>query len=176
MSNQSRADRFDRGDFRARDAARRNQSDLIWPIDGLQLLRLGQSVMTNRDGTGRPHMGIDIFAETGALVLAARDGEVLRVIDGRSAPKEALRRAGLFIDVQGPDGRVYRYLHLGTAAARAGDALTQGAVIGTVARAFTSGLRESPHLHFEIRASDRDGRHGYGAAVNPLSLLPKRSV
>ena len=197
----SRSDRFDRGDFGARYArpdsiaadsvvkpsapALVSQTEspshatlalpyrVRWPIARAQLHRVGQSVLADRNGQGRPHKGIDLFADAGTPVLAAQQGRVIRVVDGRSGTSASQQRAGLFIDVLGKDTLVYRYLHLGEARVRSGQTVRQGDVLGTVAAAHTSGLSETPHLHFEIRQKDVDrSRNDYGTPVDPLRLLP----
>ena len=181
----SRADRFDRADFDARYGERVQDREapaparsarsarLVWPIARAHLLRVGQSALQDRDGKGRPHKGVDLFALAGTEVRSACTGRVLRVVDGRVSPSPAQRRAGLFVDVEGDAGRVYRYLHLHEVRVAAGGALEQGAVLGTVAPPFTSGLAEAPHLHFEIRQGDVDrSRADYGAPLDPLRLLP----
>ncbi|MFO0576112.1 MAG: M23 family metallopeptidase [Polyangia bacterium] len=129
--------------------------------------------MDDRDGNGRPHKGIDIFAPAGAEVLAARAGTILRVIDGRQGTTSGRRRAGLFIDLRGSDDLIYRYLHLGATTVQKGDAVRQGAVLGTIAPPFTSGLDEAPHLHFEVRQGDYQRvREDYGLPIDPRRLLP----
>lgn len=197
----SRSDRFDRGDFGARyarpepiaaDSVVKPSAPVLappaeaasqepgapayrahWPIARAQLHRVGQSVLADRNGRGRPHKGIDLFADAGTEVLAAQHGRVLRVVDGRSGKIASQQRAGLFIDVLGSDALVYRYLHLGEARVRSGQTVRQGTVLGTVATAHTSGLREAPHLHFEVRQKDVDrSRKDYGTPVDPLRLLP----
>lgn len=197
----SRSDRFDRGDFGARyarpepiaaDSVVKPSAPVLaprpdspssatvappyrvqWPIARAQLHRVGQSVLADRNGQGRPHKGIDLFADGGTPVLAAQQGHVLRVVDGRNGKRASQQRAGLFIDVLGMDMLVYRYLHLGEARVRAGQTVNQGSVLGTVAAAHTSGLRETPHLHFEIRQKNVDrNREDYGPPVDPLRLLP----
>ena len=196
----SRSDRFDRGDFEARYSRQDATSAAVsvrpsagvaadssskpsghkprgtqvsWPIDRAQIRRVGQSVLTDRNGKGRPHKGIDIFAPTGTPVLAAQGGRILRVVDGRGGTSASQRRAGLFIDVLGRDSLVYRYLHLGEARVNSGQTVREGTVLGVVAAAHTSGLADATHLHFEIRLGDvgHDPRD-YGASIDPLRLLP----
>lgn len=181
----SRSDRFDRGDYEARyveqsvrnaketPALARHIQRLLWPIANAQLQRVGDSVLADRNGQGRPHKGIDLFAPAGTSVLAACGGRVLRAIDGRTSPSSAQRRAGLFVDVEDESGLIFRYLHLGTAQVRSGDSVLPGALLGTVASSFTSGLAEAPHLHFEIRQGDFDrGKKDYGKPVDPRRMLP----
>lgn len=146
---------------------------LVWPIARAALQRVGDSVLASRDAHGRPHKGVDLFAPAGTEVRAARGGQVLRVVDGRTSASEAQRRAGLFVDVLGKDTLLYRYLHLDAARVRTGDSVRQGAVLGVVAAPHTSGLADAPHLHFEIRQADYGrARKDYGAPVEPLRLLP----
>lgn len=181
----SRAERFDRADFDARYGERVQDREapapapparsarLVWPIARAHLLRVGQSALQDRDGKGRPHKGVDLFAAAGTEVLSASQGHVLRVVDGRTSASASQRRAGLFVDVRSPDGLVLRYLHLHEARVAAGTAVDRGDVLGTVAPPFTSGLAEAPHLHFEIRQGDVDhSRADYGAPLDPLRLLP----
>lgn len=197
----SRSDRFDRADFEARYTERSAASmqaitpvteaipplpvqtrsaktptrsrGAVWPIARAQIERVGESVLADRNGQGRPHKGVDIFAAAGTEVLAAQGGRVLRVVDGRQSQSASQRRAGLFVDVRGNDALVYRYLHMGGTQVEAGAAIPQGTALGTVAPPFTSGLAETPHLHFEIRQGDFDrSRQDYGTPVDPLRLLP----
>ena len=199
----SRADRFDRADFEVRYApsgsvhntattepvsktkppapvglvaAQANAAPaqpVQWPIAHAALKRVGESVLADRNGQGRPHKGIDLFADAGTEVRAARGGIVVRVVDGRTSTRESLRRAGLFVDVRAGKALVDRYLHLGESRVKAGALIEPGAVLGTVARAHTSGLAREPHLHFEVRQGDFDPhRRDYGLPINPLRLLP----
>lgn len=148
----------------------------LWPIAAGLLRRVGDSVLPRRAGTGQPHKGIDLFAPAGAEVRAAVYGRVLRVIDGREADSEGRRRAGLFVDVRGLDGKVYRYLHLGSAMVREGEPVRAGQTLGTVSPSGQSGVEHSePHVHFEIRAADWNRTAGdYGEPVDPLRVLPPR--
>lgn len=170
---------FDATDFRAR----RRPGSLGWPLPLSALTRIGQSVMKDRNGKGRPHYGVDLFAPADTPVLSAEAGRVIRVEDGRNSKAESRRRAGLWVDVQGQAGRVFRYLHLGRADVEPDQLVKQGQQIGAVAAAGASGLGDEPnetHLHFEIRESDwkrgPDGKGAYGPALDPLAVLPGREA
>ncbi len=96
------------------------------------------------DGAGgvpRPwqHYGIDIRTPIGTAVLAAADGEVLRV--GR----HALAGKNVVI-LHAPDFATV-YLHLSEIAVRAGQTVWRGDVIG---RAGMTGNATTPHLHFGV--------------------------
>lgn len=147
-----------------------------WPVPRKKITRVGQSVMADRraDPGEQPHHGLDIYVPSGTQVRTPAAGTVLRVIDGRDSDKETRRAAGLWVDLAGRDGLLYRFLHLGSAQVKAGQQLKAGAVIGRVALPYTSGLGASgPHLHFEMR---QDPDQTYGAPVDPLARLPKRRV
>ena len=163
--------RFDRADFRSRYRPRPAVQGLVWPVAPGLISRVGDSITADRDGHGRRHDGLDIFAPALASVVSASRGHVLRVVDGRFHRTEGLRRAGLFVDVLADDGAVFRYLHLGSAEVVQHQPIEQGNPIGVIAPPFTSGLARQPHLHFEIRASDFRAGH-YGPALDPRRLLP----
>lgn len=199
----SRADRFDRSDFdvsaeqdakavstppagEVAGSARgpTKSADLtprwMWPINPVHISSLGDSVMANRPKKNRPHEGLDIFAAAGTRIYAASGGTVLRVRDGRKSSKKKSRAAGLFVDVitdPDPSGTQYiqRYLHLATVRDIDKKRLAQGAPIGELAQAHTSGLAADPHLHFEVRAVRREGS-GYGPPLDPRRFLPPLSV
>jgi murein DD-endopeptidase MepM/ murein hydrolase activator NlpD len=104
------------------------------------------------------HRGIDVAAPKGAPVVAAAGGTV------RSAG--VVGSSGLTVSVRTADGRFdTSYLHLATAAVRAGQAVATGGLIGT---AGTSGRPSTatPHLHFGVRDA---GTRRYR---DPLDLLP----
>lgn len=182
----SRADKFDQADFRPRDDETPAEAPsklptitpkvtvadhvFVWPVSRP---RIGQTVMKDRDGKGRPHHGVDLFVAAGSRVYSVTAGRVLRVMDGRLSKVEHRKRAGLWIDIIGNDGRVYRYLHLASVAVRGGDLVSPGTLIATTSDAHESGAGDEPHLHFEIRASDwSGGTHGkYGAPIDPLPIL-----
>ena len=55
----------------------------VWPVPRPSLRRVGQSVLQDRDGKGRPHYGLDIFAPVGTPILSAQSGLVGRIVDVR---------------------------------------------------------------------------------------------
>ena len=139
---------------------------LIWPVEPTSV---GESVMAIRGHKQQPHHGIDLHCP-GTLVVAACDAIVKLVIDGRKSTDPKRKAAGLWIDCVSRN-RCYRYLHLGTTHVWEGESVSAGQPLGTVAAAFTSGLAERPHLHFEIRVWTAAG---YGESLNPLLYLPPR--
>ncbi len=144
-------------------------SPWAWPVPLSSLRRVGQSVLTDRDGKGRPHFGLDLFAPLSSPILAAQSGRVVRIVDGRRSTEEGKRRAGLWVDIA-CDGLLCRYLHMGDVTIRANQQIRRGALVGFLGEN-PAGV---PHLHFEIRRSDVvSGK--YGDAVDPLLLLPKRN-
>jgi murein DD-endopeptidase MepM/ murein hydrolase activator NlpD len=126
-----------------------------WPVRG--------AVLTAYANAGGPyaagqHRGVDLSAPIGTPVLAAAGGLV------RFAG--LVGSSGLTVSVRTADGRFdTSYLHLATAAVRAGQAVGPGDRIGTVG---TSGRRSTaaPHLHFGVRDA---GTRRYR---DPLGLLP----
>jgi murein DD-endopeptidase MepM/ murein hydrolase activator NlpD len=141
----------------------------VWPVPRASLKRVGQSVLSDRDGSGRPHFGLDVFAAASSPVLAAQAGQVVRIVDGRRSNEPGKRRAGLWIDILA-SGLLCRYLHMGQVLLRVNQAVRRGGLIGFLGE----NPAGEPHLHFEIRRNDAvNGR--YGDAVDPLLLLPKRT-
>lgn len=136
---------------------------LVWPIPDGSLIRVGQSVLADRDGRGRPHYGVDLYAAEDTPVLAAAPGRVLLVHDGRGSTEIKKLRAGLWIEI-GADGLVYRYMHLSSTVKTAGQRVGRGALLG-----FVGPNARGPHLHFEVRRGTTQG-----AAIDPLKLLPQR--
>lgn len=168
----TRARDFDRFGFRSR-GPRHPTVGLVWPIQADLIIRVGDSVTERRSGSGEKHDGLDMFCDAGTPVVAALSGRVVQVVDGRFASRSHLRRAGLFADVQGEDGRLYRYLHLGMCSLAERQHVSRGELVGEVAPAHTSGAGDASHLHFEIR----DGgivNHTYARPLDPLMLLPAR--
>jgi murein DD-endopeptidase MepM/ murein hydrolase activator NlpD len=126
-----------------------------WPVSG--------DVLTDFANAGGPyaagqHRGVDVGAAVGTPVTAAVAGHV------RFAG--LVGSSGVTVSVRSADGRFdTSYLHLSTAAVRAGQAVGAGERIGAVG---TSGRPSTtaPHLHFGVRDA---GTRRYR---DPLDFLP----
>jgi murein DD-endopeptidase MepM/ murein hydrolase activator NlpD len=104
-------------------------------------------------GHPRFHSGIDLVAERGAEVLAAREGNVSETGFNRVY--------GNYILISHNNGYETLYGHLGAIEVRLNQWVNSGSIIGRVG---STGLSTGPHLHFEIRRK--------GVAKDPLLLLP----
>ena len=115
---------------------------MTWPTEGPATSEFGWR-------SGRIHKGIDIGAETGAPIVAARSGRVLF-----SSWKGGY---GNTVDIDHGGGVVTRYAHLTETLVSRGERVAQGALIGMVGM---TGSATGPHLHFEVRVNDhpRDPR------------------
>lgn len=99
-----------------------------------------------------PHAGADYSANQGTPVLAAADGEV------KLAEEHFFSGNAIYLDHG--DGLLTMYFHLHEIFVKPGQAVTRGAVIGTVG---STGRSTGPHLHFAVRWR--------GARVDPALLL-----
>lgn len=139
---------------------------LVLPVAGADPARVPDSFDAPRDGGSRRHNAIDIMAPKGTPVLAADDGEVLRM--------STSRLGGITAYTTDPERRfVYYYAHLdgyhprleqGMRIAR-GDTL---GYVGTTGNAPAS----APHLHFQVMLMPTDVRRYWdGEPINPHAAL-----
>jgi murein DD-endopeptidase MepM/ murein hydrolase activator NlpD len=120
-----------------------------WPLDARGVITRG----TVGAGSGAEvHAGLDIAAPRGTPIRAAGGGVVARA--GRD------NEYGLFVLLQHPEGYRSMYGHASRLLVAAGDSVQAGQVIGLTG---STGRSTAPHLHFEIRQSDRQ--------VDPRSML-----
>ncbi|WP_420606120.1 M23 family metallopeptidase [Novosphingopyxis sp.] len=102
-------------------------------------------------GYARMHSGVDLRAHYGDPIYAAADGTV--TYSGRHGGH------GNYVKLQHSGGIATGYAHMSRIAARSGQSVRRGQIIGYVG---STGLSTGPHLHYELY---RGGR-----AVNPLSV------
>ena len=110
--------------------------------------------------SGHVHEGQDVFARTGAALVAVTDGVVVET--GNDGGR------GNYVAIHDPDaGRTYLYLHmLEPSLAGSGERVRAGSRVGAVG---CTGSCFGDHLHFEIRR----GRGTTGEPVDPLPHLQR---
>lgn len=100
----------------------------------------------------RPHEGIDITAAYGTRIIAPAAGRVIKVGWENGY--------GIMVVLDHGYGLETRYAHMSRSAARPGQTVKRGDLLGYVG---STGLSTGPHLHYEVL---RDGR-----AVDPLRFI-----
>ena len=137
---------------------------LIIPVAGVKPDQLLDTFANSRS-EGRVHDAIDIMAPAGTPVLAATNGEIIRLFQSE--------RGGTTIYQVSPDRKlVFYYAHL----QRYADGLTvgklarQGEVIAFVGDTGNAGAGNY-HLHFSISITADPKRYWEGQNINPYPLL-----
>ena len=105
-------------------------------------------------GEAAMHAGLDFRGPIGAPIYAAAKGTVSFV--GQKSGY------GDVVEVSHGNGLVTRYAHMSRFAAKPGQKVAAGAVIGAIG---STGRSTGPHLHFEVRHNDR--------ALNPRLFLER---
>lgn len=132
--------------------ARRYVGELTWPVKGGALSsRFGNRWMTF-------HEGVDLVKKEGVPILAAHDGEVIYSASG-------LRGYGNLIVLRG-DNLLTIYGHNRRNLVRVGERVRREQQIAELGK---SGKATGPHLHFETRVKDTDGKF---VAVDPMTFFP----
>lgn len=128
--------------YSAQLAAMPAPASLAMPVEGVRPASLRDSWHAPRDGGGRRHEGLDIFAPRGRPVHSATEGIVLQV--------GANPLGGQVVWVMGPGRQRHYYAHLDRyAGVRAGQRVQPGTVLGYVGT--TGNARGTPpHLHYGI--------------------------
>lgn len=128
----------------------KNTTTFIKPVDGVISSKFGQ-----RDtATGRVpknHTGTDIAANMGTKIKSATDGEVVLYSEEGDYGKHLKIQIGEVSII---------YAHCNALYVKQGDKVVQGQEIAEVG---STGNSTGPHLHFEIRISER--------TVDPQSIL-----
>ncbi len=140
---------------------------LMVPVVGVIPTRVPDSFHEKRDGGARIHQAIDILAPRGTPVVAATDGQIMRL--------RVNALGGITIYAVDAERRfVYYYAHLDRyrEGLVEGQAVSQGQVIGYVG---TTGNAPAnvPHLHFQVMRMRADGRWWDGAPVDARPYLAR---
>ncbi|MEV7354283.1 M23 family metallopeptidase [Kitasatospora sp. NPDC091276] len=106
------------------------------------------------------HTGVDFAVDPGTPLLAVGNATVVSAGWDGSYGKEVVLRL--------EDGHYAQYAHLSSLGVSPGERVSAGEQIG---RSGSTGNSTGPHLHFEIRTSNR-----YGAVVNPIAYLAGHGV
>jgi murein DD-endopeptidase MepM/ murein hydrolase activator NlpD len=139
--------RASRGDDTASDSGGRiSGSGMRWPVGGPVTSEFGYR-------WGKLHAGLDIGAGTGTPIHPAKAGTV--IFSGQQ------NGYGNVIIIEHGGGLTTLYGHQSRLAAREGDEVSTGDVIGYVG---STGHSTGPHLHFETRVG--------GSPQNPRRFLP----
>jgi peptidoglycan LD-endopeptidase LytH len=138
--------------------------NLIVPVAGVRREQLIDTFSEARS-EGRTHDAIDIPAPAGTQVLAAADGEIVRLFQSE--------RGGTTIYQLSADRKlVFYYAHLQGYAPNLQDGqyVHQGDVIAYVGDTGNAGLGNF-HLHFSIAILSDPKRYWEGTNINPYPLL-----
>lgn len=114
----------------------------IMPIEGTISSKFGQREPTTST-VPKNHTGVDIAADTGTKILAATGGEVVLASEEGDYGKHLKIQIGEVSII---------YAHCNSLYVKQGDQITQGQEIAEVG---STGNSTGPHLHFEIRISER---------------------
>ncbi len=116
----------------------------------------GDGLFASSRSGRRVHKGIDLLADVGEAVLAAKSGKVISATQNRGM--------GKYVIIRHADKYITIYGHLSEILVRKNDRVRQGQVIGRVGK--TGNARPAdmlPHLHFEIRKN--------GVPQDPLDYI-----
>lgn len=128
----------------------KNTTTFIKPVDGTVSSKYGQREPTTST-VPKNHTGTDIAANMGTKIKSATDGEVVLVSSEGDY--------GNHLKVQIGEVSII-YAHCNSIYVKEGDKITQGQEIAEVG---STGNSTGPHLHFEVRISER--------TVDPQSIL-----
>ena len=137
---------------------------LIIPVAGIKASALNDTFTSPRSG-GRAHNAIDIMAPRETAVLAAADGEIIRLVTN------ALGGTTLYLLSQ-DRAVVFYYAHLDYYAEGLfiGQKVKQGGVIAFVGDTGNAGIGNF-HLHFAVWLVTDPKRISTGNILNPYPLL-----
>ncbi|HVR60848.1 MAG TPA: M23 family metallopeptidase [Polyangia bacterium] len=163
---------------------------IVSPLEGIPRVA-SSGPGDERDGGARRHRGLDITATLGEPVRAIADGTVMfaganvpghprTVLPPDKTARYARRRlgvGGIYVCIKHDDEHrtVSCYMHLSSYTVAVNDRVTAGERIGAVGR--TGVMVSPPHLHFEIRISERfmnPARFLTGMVIPPKETMTYR--
>lgn len=120
---------------------------ITFPFDRGAVARIPQPSQgmlqgASRDGGARRHAGLDFDVPVGTPTTSLVYGRVKDV-----APNGEAGGYGMMIDIEGDNGRIYRYAHLSKSKVVVGQRVGPGEVI---ALSGNTGVGTGPHLHLEV--------------------------
>lgn len=122
--------------------------DWLVPCPGRRSTPFGVRRLRNGRAVGR-HRGLDIAAPAGTPVRAAADGQVVLA--------RSYRKHGKTVVVDHGSGITSFYIHMSAIAAREGETVRRGEMLGRVG---STGVSTGPHLHWSV--------YIHGEPVDPL--------
>ncbi len=131
---------------REKDRIAYKKLDFIWPVEG----KINQSF---EEAENRAHQGIDISSAVGEPIKASNAGTVIY-------SNNSIKGYGNLIILRHSEDLVTVYAHNQANLVEEGMWVEKGQIIGKVG---TTGRTSGPHLHFEIRKSNK--------AIDPLLFL-----
>lgn len=144
-------------------AARLN---LVIPVKGVKREQL-QDTFKDARSEGRVHDAIDIMAPVGTPVIAAAEGEIIKLWESD--------RGGTTIYQLSKDKKLilyYAHLQRYAEGLTVGKTVWQGETIGYVGDTGNAGTGNY-HLHFSIMLTNNPKRYWEGTNINPYPLLRK---
>ncbi|WP_345765832.1 MULTISPECIES: M23 family metallopeptidase [Chryseobacterium] len=136
------------------------QPSIAFPVAGKGNRDVQSFWGASRDGGGRSHEGVDIFASRGTPVVAVTDGVITRTGNQGLGGKQVWLRDGIL-------GNSYYYAHLDSILTEGGRQIRTGDTLGRIGN--TGNAAGGPtHLHFGIYTT--------GGAVDPYPYIRKRPV
>ncbi len=136
------------------------QPSISFPVTGKGNRDVQSFWGASRDGGGRSHEGVDIFAPRGTPIVAVADGFITRTGNQGLGGKQVWLRDGIL-------GNSYYYAHLDSILTEGGKQVRTGDTLGRIGN--TGNAAGGPtHLHFGIYTA--------GGAVDPYPYIRKRPV
>ena len=134
------------------------QPSIGFPVAGKGNREVRSFWGASRDGGGRSHEGVDIFAPRGTPVVAVTEGVITRTGNQGLGGKQVWLWDGIL-------GNSYYYAHLDSVMTAGGIQVKTGDTLGRVGSTGNA-AGGPPHLHFGIYTA--------GGAVDPYSYIRKR--